>query len=62
MKIVVISDTHGNLSRLADVLDKEGNVDMILHCGDICGDEELLKRKTGVTAVLTVAGNLDFNG
>ncbi len=62
MKIVVISDTHGNLSRLADILNKEGDVDMILHCGDICGDEELLKRKTGVTAVLTVAGNMDFNG
>ena len=62
MKIVVISDTHGNLSRLSEVFDKEGRVDMLLHCGDICGDEEILKQKTGVTAVQIVAGNMDFNG
>ena len=62
MKIVVISDTHGNLSRLSEVFDKEGSVDMLLHCGDICGDEEALKQRTGVTAVQIVAGNMDFNG
>ncbi len=62
MKIIVISDTHGNLSRLSDVLAKEGDADMILHCGDICGDEELLKQRTGVMAVQIVAGNMDFNG
>ncbi len=62
MKIVVISDTHGNLSRLSEVMSKEGSVDMLLHCGDICGDEELLRQRTGVTAVQIVAGNMDFNG
>ena len=62
MKIVVISDTHGNLSRLDEVLKKEGEVDMILHCGDICGDEENLRRRTGVIAVQIVAGNMDFDG
>ena len=36
MKIVVISDTHGNLSRLDEVLKKEGNVDMILHRSEEC--------------------------
>lgn len=62
MKIVVISDTHGNLSRLDEVMAKEGDIDMFLHCGDICGDEELLKNRTGVAAVQIVAGNMDFNG
>lgn len=35
MKIVVISDTHGDLSALRRVLLKEQDADLYLHCGDV---------------------------
>ena len=37
MKILVISDTHGKLYNLVDVLTKEGPIDMLLHLGDVEG-------------------------
>ena len=59
MKILIVSDTHGNLVPLKEVLRKETNLDMFIHCGDL-GVE--MKE---VVAMLDcpyhmVAGNNDF--
>ena len=35
MKILVISDTHGNIDRLNSILKKTGPYDALFHCGDI---------------------------
>ena len=39
MKILVVSDTHGYVDNLERVLDREKNIEMMIHCGDVEGDE-----------------------
>lgn len=39
MKILIVSDTHGRHSNLDEVLEREGAIDMLLHLGDIEGEE-----------------------
>lgn len=61
MRILVISDTHGNLTNVREVLRKEGSFDMILHMGDVCHDEEELRELAGERCTVTfVRGNCDF--
>ena len=36
-KILVISDTHRNVRRLKEVMEREKHVDMVLHMGDLEG-------------------------
>jgi len=59
MKILVISDTHRNLQTLTTVLERESPVNMLIHCGDICGDEERIAAACGCE-FHAVAGNMDM--
>ena len=46
MKILVVSDTHGDCSRVIDIyqkLSKESPVDVIVHCGDYAADARELQ-------------------
>jgi putative phosphoesterase len=43
MKILIVSDTHGRHSNLDEVLEREGNIDMFLHLGDIEGEEHYIE-------------------
>ena len=61
MRILVISDTHGDLQHLESILSEEDDFDMLLHCGDICGDEDRVRQMV-MCAFLGVAGNMDFSG
>ena len=54
--IGLISDTHG-LVRPQALVALEG-VDLILHAGDVCG-EDVLPALAGIAPVLAVAGNCD---
>ena len=56
MKLGIISDTHGMLSRSA--LDALSGVDHILHAGDI-GAPEVLQLLNAVAPVSAVRGNMD---
>lgn len=61
MRILVISDTHGNLDRfwrVFDKLKKESSVQMIVHCGDNIKDAEAIRRRSGIP-VIAVKGNCD---
>ena len=60
MKIVVISDTHGDAYKTFEVLDKETPYDMVIHCGDICGEYDRLRAKVNCT-LHVVAGNMDYD-
>ncbi|MCR5672090.1 MAG: metallophosphoesterase [Lachnospiraceae bacterium] len=60
MKIIVVSDTHGELDRLFQILDAEAPYDMVIHCGDICGGYERLRDKVDCT-LHAVAGNMDYD-
>lgn len=61
MRILVISDTHGDLSRFWEVFDKlnkENPVQMIVHCGDYIADAKEIRMKSGIP-VVAVKGNCD---
>lgn len=59
MKILIVSDTHGRRGNLDAVLEKEGKIDMLLHLGDVEGDEDYIEERAGCP-VHMIAGNNDF--
>ena len=60
MKIVVISDSHGNKSGLENIILKHQDADLFLHLGD--GAEEFFKIKSKYPNLIMeiVRGNCDF--
>jgi len=56
-RIGVISDTHGIVRDLLHDLLK--GVDLILHAGDVCG-EDVLDELSLIAPVIAVRGNMDF--
>lgn len=60
MRIVVFSDSHGNIRRCMEVIDTIRDVDMIIHLGDILRDVEDLKVIYPDIPIECVAGNNDF--
>ena len=59
MKILIISDTHGYAERLESVLKKTGPVDILIHAGDIEGQEDYIARKADCP-IYMVSGNNDW--
>lgn len=59
MRILVFSDSHGNLDNVEKVIKRSGNIDMIIHLGDIIGQDEKL-RAMCECPVKIVKGNCDF--
>jgi putative phosphoesterase len=53
MKVVVVSDTHGDIDALRRVLVREYDADMFLHCGDVGAPKER------ITPFSAVRGNCD---
>lgn len=60
MRIVVVSDSHGNTISLKKVLDNIGSFDAIIHLGDIARDVDFLEEEFYDTPVYSVLGNNDF--
>jgi len=54
--IAVLSDTHGSLS--AEAIEVLGNVDLIIHAGDI-DTPDVLETLRGIARVVAVQGNMD---
>lgn len=59
MRVLVVSDTHRRNENYLRVLDREGPVDMVIHCGDSEGSEYLICESAGCP-VHIVSGNNDF--
>ena len=59
MKILIISDTHGNLKNLYRVLETEKPIDNLLHLGDFLGDDDEI-RAAADCACAFVRGNCDL--
>ena len=55
--IGVLSDTHGLLR--PEVLEAFGDVDLILHAGDI-GDPDILSNLKALAPLIAVRGNMDY--
>lgn len=62
MKILVFSDSHGDLIALKKAVDKFSvNADIIVHCGDATkGEGMYLKENCPNSMVVCVKGNCDF--
>ncbi len=61
MKILLIGDTHGRLSRVRDIWPKLKEIDLIAHTGDHYSDAAKLEEEFGVP-VIAVGGNCDSSG
>lgn len=59
-RILVFSDSHGNIENLESVVKKTKNIDMLIHLGDIQGDENHLQSICNYP-VHIVRGNCDFS-
>ena len=62
MKILVTSDSHGNIRNLQKVVNQYGvNADVVVFCGDgPRGDATWLKENCTNSTVVAVRGNCDF--
>ena len=62
MKILIVSDTHGSFYKLKQVIDAEKPLDVLIHCGDVCGElTSALGARPGYQ-VFAVRGNCDMPG
>ena len=59
MRILIVSDTHRNITNLLQLIKKIGPLDMLVHCGDVEGSE-LIIDKIVDCPVEMVQGNNDF--
>ena len=63
MRIVVLSDTHGNYFNLESIILRNTDADWIIHLGD--GEHELdnfiLSHQKLAPKIIHVAGNCDFD-
>lgn len=63
MRIIVLSDTHGNYSALEKILLRNADADWFIHLGD--GERELDRFKISNPVferkIIQVAGNCDYN-
>lgn len=58
MKILVLSDSHGNIQKIKNIVESEKKFDYLIHCGDGINDLIHVVIPDGV-AVITVCGNID---
>ena len=59
MKILIVSDTHRKCGILKQVLEKIAPIDLLIHLGDVEGDEDYIRTLAGCETVI-VAGNNDY--
>lgn len=60
MKILVFSDSHGNVSNMAEAIDKNRDCDEIFYLGDGNSDIESIKKYYPKKTFTVVCGNCDF--
>ena len=60
IKILVVSDSHGNMANVRKAVEKEVPFDILVHCGDLEGSPDTL-RSMGEFQVMAVRGNCDYN-
>lgn len=63
MKILVISDSHGNIQRIRHVVGfmEKIKADAIIHCGDWDNQESVVEVSKAKIPVYGVLGNADYN-
>lgn len=59
MRILIVSDTHGSVRNFDEVITREKNIDMMLHLGDVEGDDNYMEEVLNCP-VHIIGGNNDF--
>lgn len=59
MRILIVSDTHRQNHNLMKVIDKIGEIDLLIHLGDVEGSEEYITLNANCPVEM-IAGNNDF--
>lgn len=60
MKLLVVSDTHGDTFSLKKAIDRIPDAEVVIHCGDGCNELEALKPLYPEKHFICVRGNCDF--
>lgn len=61
MRILVLSDTHGNMvDTYLDKVKNDGVFDMFIHCGDCCKDVAFISKELNIDRYINVNGNCDI--
>lgn len=60
MKLLIVSDTHGKREEIREIIAREKPFDLLIHLGDVQGDEEYIESLAGCPMEL-VKGNSDRN-
>jgi len=60
MRALIFSDSHGSIKSMTDIIDREKNIDLIIHAGDVCADVEALKELYPDKKIEFVRGNNDY--
>lgn len=59
MKVLIISDTHRRLDNFEKVLQITPSIDYLVHCGDVCGEDDWVEAMAGCPTTI-VRGNCDW--
>lgn len=59
MKVLIVSDTHGQENNLEKVLSQVGPIDHLIHLGDVIGAEDDICAMTDAPVTI-VCGNCDY--
>lgn len=60
MKVLVVSDSHGETSKMESLIDNNNDIDMLIHLGDYFRDAEKLSAKYPNLRIEYIYGNSDF--
>ncbi|MDO5133676.1 MAG: metallophosphoesterase, partial [Eubacteriales bacterium] len=60
MKILILSDSHGNHEDIRRAIGREAPIDMLIHAGDVEGDLEQVLGVRREYEIRVVAGNMDW--
>jgi len=60
MRILVVSDSHGDIRNLEAVVRKHRDAEVIIHCGDGADEVDEIKLMFPERMVISVRGNCDF--
>ena len=60
MRALIFSDSHGSIKSMTDIIDREENIDLIIHAGDVNEDCYTLRKLYPEMRIEFVRGNNDF--
>ncbi len=60
LRILVVSDTHGDFDMLMRAVKAQPSAEIIVHCGDSSGQIDLLRQTVRDKMIVAVRGNCDW--